>query len=295
MSASRASAGVAYAVLGLLWGAAFLFMTWSTEVISPAQTALLRVVFGIAPVAVFALSRRAFAGWHLRHLHHLVVMSLLAMTFYYYATASGTALLDSGVAGGLTGSIPLFALVAGVLVFRVDTLDRRRLLGLAVGTVGVVLLARPWDAGGVDPAGVAFMLGASASLGVSFAYARRFVSPLGIPASALASYQLLLALIGLLLVTDLDGISRIGSEPVALLGVAVGLGALGTGLAYVLYYVAVSGLGALTASTVTYLPPAVAMAIGVLALGEPVTLTGLLGLGLILAAAWTARPVRPSA
>ena len=47
-------------------------------------------------------------------------------------------------------------------------------------------------AGAVDPAGVLFMLLGSASLGASFGYARR-ISPLGIPAAALATYQMVLA------------------------------------------------------------------------------------------------------
>lgn len=62
------------------------------------------------------------------------------------------------------------------------------------------------------------MLLGSASLGLSFGYARRSISPLGIPAAAAATYQMLIAAIGLVLLTDLDGITAITQDPVALTG-----------------------------------------------------------------------------
>ena len=56
----------------------------------------------------------------------------------------------------------------------------------------------------------------------------------------------------------------------ALVGLVVGLGLLGTGLAYILYYYIVKQLGAVSASSVTYIPPVVALLIGALIVGEPI-------------------------
>ncbi|WP_199806201.1 DMT family transporter [Nocardiopsis alba] len=290
MSVSRAAATASYMFLGLVWGTSFLFMSWSTDLISPAQTTLLRVVFGLVPVALFATFTRAWAWWHLRHAHHLVVMSLLATSVYYLAFAAGTARLDSGVAGALSGSIPLFALIAALVLVPGEGLTARKGVGLALGTGGVVLLARPWAAGAVDAQGVVLMLAGAASLGASFAYARRFVIPLGIPSAAATGYQLALAALGLVLITDMEGIGHITQDTTALVGVVVGLGGLGTGAAFILYYVAVAGLGAVTASTATFLPPAVAMALGALVMGETVRADGIVALALILLAALVTRP-----
>jgi drug/metabolite transporter (DMT)-like permease len=50
----------------------------------------------------------------------------------------------------------------------------------------------------------------------------------------------------------------------------IGLGLLGTGLAYITYYYIVEKLGAISASSVTYIPPVVALLIGALLVGEPI-------------------------
>lgn len=294
MTRTRRVAVAAYFCLGIVWGANFMFMTMAAPFISAAQTTFLRVIFGLLPVMVFALSRRSFHWRHLRYAHHFAVMSVLAAGLYYYAFAAGTYRLDSGIAGALSGSIPMFAFLTAVVVLRIEPFTGRKAAGLAMGALGVVVLARPWDAGAVDATGVQFMLLGAASLGASFAYARRFISPLGIPAAASATYQMALAALGLALFTDMNGITAIAQDPVALAAVAVGLGAVGTGVAFILYYVAIAGLGALTASTSTYIPPVVAIVIGAVFLHEPVLPSAILAVVLILVAAVIAQtPQRP--
>ncbi len=65
----------------------------------------------------------------------------------------------------------------------------------------------------------------------------------------------------------------------SLLALALG----GTAVAYVLYYALFAGAGAARSIQITYLVPAIALAYGVLLLGEPLTLSALGGLALILA------------
>ena len=73
----------------------------------------------------------------------------------------------------------------------------------------------------------------------------------------------------------------------ASIGLVVGLGLLGTGLAYIIYYYIVEKLGAVSASSVTYIPPIVALLIGGMLVGEPIKLadygaTILIFIGVIL-------------
>ena len=126
------------------------------------------------------------------------------------------------------------------------------------------------------------MVVGSLSLGVSFVYARRYVTPLNLTAAALTTYQLGFACLILILVTPLDGVGAIFDDPKASFGLIVGLGLLGTGVAYILYYFIISRLGAVGASTVTYLPPVVALLIGTMFVGEPIEWLDLLAAGLIL-------------
>lgn len=283
-----------FAVLGLIWGSNFLFMKWAAATITPGQVTLLRVLCGFVPVALYAASRGALSRRHVRHLHHFAVMSVLATSAYYFAFASGAALLPSGIAGALSGAIPLFSLVGAALLLRGERPTPVRALGVLIGFAGVLVIARPWEAdGAVSTAGVLYMLAGSASVGLSFVYARRFLVGLDIPAAGLTTYQMGLGLLTLTAVTDLDGITAIAADTRALAGVVIGLGLLGTGLAYILYYVIVDRLGAVTASSATYLPPLVALAVGWLLAGEPIApLDGVAALLIVAGVILSAKRVR---
>ena len=277
-------AHTAFAVLAIVWGSNFLFMKWSTDVISAGQTALLRVLFGFLPIALYALARGALSRSHLRYVHHFIVMSVLSTSVHYFALASGGALLDSGIAGAVTGAIPLFSLLGAAVLLRGERITAGGIAGIVAGLAGVLLIARPWESGGaVSVTGVLWILLASAAFGLSIVYAKRFLVGREIHAAALTTYQMGFGLMALAAITDLDGMSAIGGDTQALLGLVVGLGLLGTGLAYVLYYVVVEHLGAIAAASSTYLPPVIAMAIGWMVVGEQLGPLDALATALILA------------
>ena len=274
----------ALAALGLIWGSNFVFVKWASPYITPMQIVLLRVIFGLVPLLVFALVTRSLRWQHLRFIHHFLVMAILATAFYYVAFAKGTVLLLSSVAGMLSGAIPLFTFVTAWLFLRQEPINRHSVLGTLLGFVGVLLIARPWsnDGSQVNTAGVLYMIAGSLSLGCSFVYARKFISPLGLSPLALTTYQIGLALLILMGTTDLSGITRVFSDQRASLGLIFGLGLFGTGIAYLMYYFIVDQLGAVAASGVTYIPPIVALLIGALWVGEPVRTTDVFAMLLIL-------------
>ena len=274
----------AFALLGLIWGTNFIFMKWAADWITPAQIVLLLILFGFVPILVLAMIRRSLQWSHLRHIHHFFMMALLATAIYYLAFAKGTALLPSGIAGMLSGAIPLFSFLTAFVFLRQEPINRYTLLGLVLGFAGVLLIARPWNTGasGVNVQGVLYMLAGSLSVGCSFVYARRFLVPKEISTLALTTYQLGIALLLMGLVTDLHGIGRIQEDSIALTGLVVGLGLSGTGLAYVLYYFLVKRLGALRAAGVTYIPPVVALVIGGLLVHEPLSSQDVVAMLLIL-------------
>ncbi|WP_016855115.1 DMT family transporter [Halomonas smyrnensis] len=272
----------ALAALGIIWGSNFIFMKWATDVISPTQTVFLRVLFGFLPLALVAWRAGVLSRDQLRHLPHFAVMSVLATTFYYYGFVAGTARLPSSLAGLLSGSIPIFTFLCAVLFLRQDRPTGQMAAGVALGFIGIALSARPWEGTeGVALTGVLWMLAGTLSLGVSFVYAQRCLSPLRLPPLALATWQTGLAFLTLLILTDFDGMTAIAGDPRALLGAVVGLGMLGTGVAFFTYYFIIERLGSVQAAGATYIAPLVAVIIGA-AVGEDITATLILALGLIL-------------
>ena len=267
--------GLAYAAfagLGLIWGLNFIFVKWAVHLISPAQIVLLRVLFGFLPLFAFAVATRALRWRDWQHAHHFSVMAVLATAFYYFAFAKGTALLLSSVAGMLSGAIPLFTFVTALAFLRQEPINARSIGGTLLGFAGILLIARPWSQNieGVNVAGVLWMIAGSLSVGCSFVYARKFISPLGLSPLALTTYQIGVALMILLGATDLHGIGAVFGDTRAWLGLVLGLGLCGTGLAYICYYLIVDRLGAVMASGVTYIPPMVALIVGAGLAGEPV-------------------------
>jgi drug/metabolite transporter (DMT)-like permease len=135
----------AFALLGLIWGTNFIFMKWAAVWITPAQIVLLRILFGFVPILALAAIRRSLKWSHLRYTHHFFVMALLATAIYYFAFAKGTALLPSGIAGMLSGAIPLFSFLTAFAFLRQEPINRYTLFGLVLGFAGVLLIARPWS------------------------------------------------------------------------------------------------------------------------------------------------------
>lgn len=277
-----ARAYAALVLVGFVWGANYIYIKIATAAISPMQVVFLRVVAGFLPLAVMAWRAGVLNRGQLRHLPHFAVMSVLATSFYYYGFVAGTALLPSSVAGLLGGAIPIVTFLTSLVALRSERPNALTATGVALGFAGILLTARPWESGGtVSPLGVAWVMAGTISVGVSFVYARRFLAPLNLSALALATWQTGLAALTLAVITDYHGMSAILDDGRALAALVVGLGLLGTGLAYLIYYYMVQRLGAMGASGATYLPVVVAVLIGA-AVGETVTAVEYAALVLIL-------------
>ncbi|WP_240903964.1 DMT family transporter [Bacillus sp. N1-1] len=280
---------LAYLSLGIIWGTNFLFMKWAAVHISPLQIVFLRVVAGFIPVFLYALVKKQLKFSHFSHVHHFFAMSFLATIVYFYCFAKGTALLNSGIAGALSGAIPIFSTILTFFALKDERVTVKSVLGVIVGVVGVFIIARPWESGAsaLDVSGVIYMLIGSLSVGASFVYAKKFLSGTNIAPAAITSYQILIAIIILWVFGDLEGISAIQSDSIALTGILIGLGVIGTGLAYIIYYVIVNQLGAVIASTVTYIPPVVSLLIGALLVNELILISDWIAMLIILAGVTT--------
>ncbi|GAL11214.1 metabolite transporter (DMT) superfamily [Vibrio astriarenae] len=277
---------LAFGFVGLVWGSNFVFMKLAAELITPMQIVLLRVLFGFVPIAAFAYFKKALSFEHIRHFHHFLTMGLLATVIYYFGFAKGTSLLSSGIAGAISGAIPLFSIFAAALFLKEEVITRSKAMGTLLGFTGILILARPFSSElGSDPMlGAGFMVMGAMSVGFSFVYAKRFITPLQLSPLALTTYQLGSGLIILLIMTDFTNIEVIADSNIALASTVVGLGLLGTGMAYLCYYFIIEKLGALAASSVTYIPPIVALAIGAGVMGEVIELRDYAAASLILVA-----------
>ncbi len=274
----------AFWALGLIWGSNFIYMRLVSHYIASMQVVFLRVALSVLPIIAYGIFTHSFKKEHLKYWYHFLVMSLLAAVVYYYCFVMGSHLLYSGIAGAMSGSTPLFSFVLGMLFLNEEKLTFRKVLGLLLGLLGIILLAKPFNADFTPTTweGIAYMVVGSLSFGASFIYAKKFVSPLQIPSVALTSYQLIGATIILLAITPFEGMSNVFSNTNAALGLIIGLSFLGTGLAFLIYYFIIDKLGGVKASSVTYIPPIVALIIGAFIGKEPIVLSDFLGAFIVL-------------
>lgn len=261
-----------YLGAALVWGSSFLFMKVGLEGLSPAQVALGRLLLGaVTLVLVMVVLRRRWPRDR-RTWGHLAVLGVLLCVVPFQLFAWAGQHLASGLSSILNATTPLMTSLAVALLLPAERLTRRQGLGLLVGAAGVVVIVGPWTYLGEGslaaplPAVLA-CLGATACYGLGMTYMRRFVTPLRLPAETVAAGQIVVAAAIVLVLAPVVARGPVTlTWPVVLS--MVGLGALGTGMAYVWNTRVVNAWGAQRASTVTYLTPVVGVVLGILVLDE---------------------------
>jgi drug/metabolite transporter (DMT)-like permease len=225
----------------------------------------------------------------------IVLLAVVQVAVPFLLITFGEKHVASSLAGILVASAPIFtALVAQ----RIDVDERSRgwgLVGVAVGMVGVALLFGIDLSGDADTlfGGVLVLL---ASVGYAigpFVLKRRLAGaePSGVAASSMALAALLTLPAALA-----DPPSSAGTGPVLAI---LALGALGTGLAFLVFYTLIAEVGPARASLVAYIAPGFAVVYGVALLDESLTAGTVAGLALILCGSYLGAegrlPWRPKA
>ena len=261
--------------LAAIWGASFLFIKLGVDEVAPSVVVLGRIAVGLGVLVPLVLARGGVPDIRAMWVPFLV-LGTLNNAVPYWLLAFAETRLDSGLAAVIQAAAPILTVV---LATRIDPSQRvrgLRLVGVAVGFVGVALLVGVQE-GGQLVAALA-VLGTATCYAVSALYAGRAVrsfGPLEVTVGQLA--------VGLLLAAPF-GLAQLPSEapPAKAVAAIVALGALSTGVAYLLYFTLIARAGASRAILVTYLVPAFALVYGTAFLDEPVTASALVGLVLIL-------------
>jgi drug/metabolite transporter (DMT)-like permease len=258
-----------YVLLAIAWGSTFLFIKVGDEALAPLQVSLGRMVVGTATLgAVLRLG-----GEHLprggRLWGQLAIAAVLLNVAPFTLFAYGERHVSSVLAGIWNATVPLFTLPVALLALSDEHAGARRLLGLAIGFVGVLTVLGVWrGVGSTSLAGNLLCLGAAASYGLGFPYARRYLARRDEGPLSLAAAQLLCGTLVLVILTPVLSAAPHGVAAKHVLAV-LALGAFGTGLTFVLNYSLIRDVGATVTSTVAYVMPIVSTVLGVALLSEP--------------------------
>ena len=141
--APRVAWQVKFAVLVLIWGSSFLFMKVGLEAMSPVQIATLRVLTGTAVVlGLLAMAGgRLPRGWQVWR--HMIVFGFFLSAFPFTLFAMSETRVSSALAGIGNSTTPIATVLAGLVLLPHERPSARKLAAVAVGFLGVVLIAQP--------------------------------------------------------------------------------------------------------------------------------------------------------
>lgn len=279
----RRSALLLMAGLALIWGSNFLWMKLGVRGLSAPELTFSRFVFGCAVLFPVVALRREKLPRSWRLWGRIAVAALFANAAPYLLFALAEEHVASSTAAILNATTPLWTVLIALAVRHGPRARFPLIIGLAVGFGGTLLIFSPWHHGSdIASAGGLECLAAAVSYGISYVYMDRFLASGPVPPVTLAACQLLASGVMLAGVLAVTGFQPVHLTAVSAVSVVI-LGAIGTGVAYVLAYLIITRQGATVASTVTYLNPVVAIILGVLVLGETVTASILAGIALIFA------------
>jgi drug/metabolite transporter (DMT)-like permease len=276
-------AWIAFAAVSVLWGIPYLFIKIAVRHgIPPTLVAWGRLVLAAAVLLILAhragLLRTLKGRWR-----WLIAYGIVEVAIPFPMIAFGEERVSSGLAAIIIAAVPL---VGVLLALRFDPSERPtplRAFGLALGFAGVIVLV------GIDVAGSGReLLGAAAILTAAVGYA---IGPMivklrfdGLDARPMMGASLL---VGALILTPLAAFDWPSKAPSAgAIEAVVVLGLLCTALAFVIMTVLIREAGTGRAMVITYVNPVIALALGMIVLGEQPGAGAFAGLVLILIGSW---------
>ncbi len=287
-----------FAALGLIWGSSFFLMKVGLEALAPIQIATLRILSGALTLLVVGSLTGVRMPRDRRVWLHLVVSGFLLCSLPFTLFPLGEERVTSALAGIGNATTPLAAVLFTLLLLPVARPSRRVVVALVVGFVGVLVIAQPWQAQGrPDLFGFGMTLLAGLSYGLGWTYLKRFLGPGDVGGLSLPAAQLFIASVQMLLVAAgwwwlhrdaLPAPWSTTAAPGALLWpvlAMLALGVIGTGVAYALQFDVVREVGPTIGTSVTYLIPVVAVALGIVFLHERLAWPQAIGAGIVLSAA----------
>jgi drug/metabolite transporter (DMT)-like permease len=264
--------------IGFLWGIPYLLIKVAVDELSPSVIVFSRVAIGSAILIPMAMKRGslmpAIKAWK-----YVIPYAIGEMVGPWFLITAAEEKMTSGLAGLLVATVPIWATLIASFHGDKSVWQSKRLIGILIGFVGIVLVVGIESFSGRQSIVAIFMILIAA---IGYAWAVTMVTakiphiePISINAVAMV-FTMFVYLPFLILHAPekTPSIEAIGSVVV--------LGLFPTALAFILFFQLIKDIGTARGSLVTYLNTAFAVLLGVIILGEKFTLGIAIGLPLVL-------------
>jgi drug/metabolite transporter (DMT)-like permease len=269
-------------LLAAVWGGSFIFGEVALSEVPPLTITLHRVVWAVPILAVIVFLNGIAVPRSLSVWGAYLVMGALNNAIPFSLIFWGQTQIESGLASILNGTTAMFAAVVAGLLLVDEPLTAKKIVGALLGIAGVAFIMGPSALTDFNPSNLAQL----AILGATLSYA--FAGVWG--KTALAGQTPLMNALGMLvgstvlmipIVLVFDGPPNLELSA-SVWGALLGIAALSTALAYVLYFAILVRAGTANLLLVTLLIPPFAIGLGVLFLGEKMGPDAWIGFAIIV-------------
>ena len=269
-------------VLALVWGASYLFIDVALESFPPATLMTLRVL--IAATLLWGLM--SFKGLRFPPRNRwgaLFVQSILNASGAWLLLAWGQQYTESGLAGVINSTSPIFVVIFSALLSNLTTPSPRKICGAVLGIAGVVFIIGPSALSGLgqNVAAQLAILAGAALYGMAAIRGRHFSDLNPIVTSTATLVWAAVVLLPIALIMEQPWTLSPSPKSLTALGA---LGIFSTAMALLIYFRLVNTLGSLGTASQAYLRAGISVALGVVILGERMSLQTSLGLGVVILA-----------
>jgi drug/metabolite transporter (DMT)-like permease len=276
-----------FAAMGVIWGIPYLLIKVAVAEIEPATLVLGRTAIGtllLLPIALFRTDLRALRP----HWRLLAIYTFVEVIGPWLLLSHAETRLSSSLSGLLIAGVPLVGALLAWATSHDDKPDAWRWVGLGLGFVGVALVVgfnvAADDLIAVGEVGLVVL---GYAIGAMLIARMRDVPSLAVVAASLTIAAIVYLPLGIAQrPTTLPSVQALAS--VAILGVVC------TALAFIVFFALIREVGANRATVITYVNPAIAVALGVWLLGEPFTATIAAGFVLIALGSFLGTRSRPA-
>lgn len=268
-------------VLALLWGSSYLFIKIAVETIPPVTLIAVRVTIAAVILTMIAHWRGATFPRDGKTWKMLLVQAFCNSIGAWTLLAWAQQYVDSALAGVLNSTSPIFVFFFTLLVTRHEALNGWKLAGALLGLCGVVLIVGLDTLGGLGQnvlAQGAILLSAMLYAGAAI-YGKRFGHLAPTITAAGTMIWGAICLVPLSLIIDQPWTLEPSARSLA---AALALTLLSNVCALLIYFRVVKTLGSMGVASQSYLRAGVSVLLGVVLLGETLTLGSATGLAAII-------------
>lgn len=266
--------------LALIWGSSFILMKRGLESFDNLQVASLRIIFAFLSLSPILISN--FRKIKKNQRLPLFVTGMIGAIFPAFLFTTAQTQLSSSLTGMLNSLVPLFTVIIGILLFRMQV-RILKIVGVVVGLIGAMgLIGGQFQMQRSDLFYAFLVVLATISYAINVNFIKRFLKD--VSAMNITAFGFLIpGPIMLVYLLNTDFTQRLQSDPSAytnLFYIAL-LGIVGTSMAVILFNMLIKKISPVFASSVTYIIPIFALIWGLLD-GERVSIIQMVSILVIL-------------